>query len=115
MKSIPASVTVVFVLVAFIAGSLSASAQSPMKGEMPSAILFKNVKVFDGKSDTLSASTLVLIVGNKIEKIAVEIALPEKATVIDGGGRTLLPGLIDAHVHLFMIVKDGKIYRNTLK
>jgi imidazolonepropionase-like amidohydrolase len=70
---------------------------------MPSAILFKNVRVFDGKSEQLSASTSVLVVGNKIEKIGGDIALPEKATLIDGNGRTLMPGLIDMHWHATMI------------
>jgi len=71
--------------------------------KQPSATLFKNVKVFDGKSDKLTASTSVLVVGNKIEKIAGDIVAPEKATVIDGGGRTLMPGLIDAHWHAMLV------------
>src|SRR5215471_1161293 len=71
--------------------------------KQPSATLFKNVKVFDGKSDKLTASTSVLVVGNKIEKIGGDIAAPEKATVIDGGGRTLMPGLIDAHWHAMLV------------
>jgi imidazolonepropionase-like amidohydrolase len=69
----------------------------------PSATLFKNVKVFDGKSDKLTANTSVLVVGNKIEKVGGGIAAPEKATVIDGGGRTLMPGLIDAHWHAMLV------------
>jgi imidazolonepropionase-like amidohydrolase len=79
-------------------------AQPPAKvdAKQPNAILFKNVKVFDGKSDKLTASTSVLVVGNKIEKIGGDIAAPEKATVIDAGGRVLMPGLIDAHWHAFM-------------
>lgn len=68
------------------------------------AVLFKNVKVFDGKSDELSAATAVLVVGNKIAKIGGGVAAPEKALVIDGGGRTLMPGLIDAHWHAMMAV-----------
>lgn len=80
-------------------------AQPPAKidAKQPSAILFKNVKVFNGKSDKLSASTSVLVVGNKIEKIGEDIAPPEKATVIDAGGRTLMPGLIDAHWHSMLV------------
>ncbi|QDU28555.1 hypothetical protein ETAA8_36580 [Anatilimnocola aggregata] len=69
----------------------------------PSATLFKNVKVFDGKSNNLTASTSVLVVGNKIEKIGGNISAPEKATIIDGGGRTLMPGLIDAHWHAMLV------------
>src|SRR5262245_23986140 len=69
----------------------------------PSVTLFKNVKVFDGKSDKLTASTSVLVIGAKIEKISGDIAAPEKATVIDGEGRTLMPGLIDAHWHATLV------------
>jgi imidazolonepropionase-like amidohydrolase len=79
--------------------------QRPMKvnAKSPSAVLFKNVKVFDGKSDKLTASTSVLVVGNKIEKVGGDVAAPEKATIIDGGGRTLMPGLIDAHWHAMLV------------
>jgi len=79
-------------------------AQLPAKesANQSNAILFKNVKVFDGKSDKLSANVSVLIVGNKIEKIGGDLAAAEKTTVIDGGGRVLMPGLIDAHWHAFM-------------
>jgi imidazolonepropionase-like amidohydrolase len=71
--------------------------------KQPTAILFKNVKVFDGKSDKITQTTSVLIVGSKIEKIGRDIAAPEKATVIDSGGRTLMPGLIDMHWHAMMV------------
>jgi imidazolonepropionase-like amidohydrolase len=69
----------------------------------PSATLFMNVKVFDGKSDKLTASTSVLVVGNKIEKVGGDIPVPEKTTVIDADGRTLMPGLIDVHWHAMLV------------
>jgi imidazolonepropionase-like amidohydrolase len=68
-----------------------------------SSTVFKNVRVFDGKSDKLSASTSVLVMGTKIEKIGGDIAVPEGATVIDASGRTLMPGLIDAHWHAMLV------------
>jgi imidazolonepropionase-like amidohydrolase len=71
--------------------------------KQPSATLFKNAMVFDGKSDKLTGPTTVLVVGNKIETIGGDIAAPEKATVIDAGGRTLMPGLIDAHWHTMLV------------
>jgi imidazolonepropionase-like amidohydrolase len=79
--------------------------QSPatIEAQQPSATLFKNVRVFDGKSDKLSASTSVLVVGNKIEKIGRDIKAPNEATVIDAGGRTLMPGLIDNHWHTMLV------------
>jgi len=69
----------------------------------PNATLFKNAKVFDGKSDKVIASTSVLVVGNKIERIGDVSAAPETAAVIDAGGRTLMPGLIDAHWHAMLV------------
>ena len=71
--------------------------------KQPNSTLFENVKVFDGKSDKLTASTFVLVVGNKIEKIGGDIVAPKEATVIDAGGRTLMPGLIDAHWHAMLV------------
>jgi imidazolonepropionase-like amidohydrolase len=80
------------------------AAQPPAKGDAkePNAVLFKNVRVFDGKSEKLTANTSVLVVGNKIEKMGGDVAAPEKATVLDAGGRVLMPGLIDAHWHAAM-------------
>ena len=69
------------------------------------AVLFENVRIFDGKADSLSAPSHVLVRGNRIERISHEpIAVPEglALTRIDGEGRTLMPGLIDAHTHLAM-------------
>ena len=69
------------------------------------ATLFRNVRVFDGKRPTLSAPASVLISGNTIERISTSpIAIDKNGNVrvIDGGGRVLMPGLIDAHWHAFM-------------
>jgi len=67
--------------------------------------LFKNVRIFDGKSPRLSAPSHVLVRGNLIEKISPDpIPTDRRADtlIIEGGGRTLMPGLIDNHVHVFM-------------
>lgn len=67
------------------------------------ATLFQNVRIFDGKSAALSAPSDVLVRGNIIERIAgVSMAAEPGMTVVAGGGRTLMPGLIDAHVHMAM-------------
>ena len=65
-------------------------------------VLIQNVRVFDGVSDDLSATTSVLIENNKISSIASDASAGSNATVIDGGGRVLMPGLSDTHVHLGM-------------
>lgn len=65
-------------------------------------VLFRNVRVFDGKAANLSGPTSVLVSGNKIARIGGNIEAPG-AQVIDGQGKTLMPGLIDAHWHTTLI------------
>src|SRR6516162_4536794 len=68
--------------------------------------LFKNVRIFDGKAEKLTNPSNVMVRGNIIERVSsVSIQPPADVdvTVIDGGGRTLMPGLIDAHVHAMLI------------
>jgi imidazolonepropionase-like amidohydrolase len=67
--------------------------------EAPTQFLFTNVNVWDGTSGGLQKAD-VLIQGNLIAQVAPGIEAPSGATVIDGGGRTLMPGLIDMHSHL---------------
>jgi imidazolonepropionase-like amidohydrolase len=64
-------------------------------------ILFRDVRVFDGRSTALRGPTAVLVRGNRIAAIgASAVPTDPSATIIDGGGRTLMPGLIDAHTHI---------------
>lgn len=83
-------------LLALIFATGSASAQ-PAATET----LFRNVRVLDTQRGVLSPPTAVLVRGNKIA--AIGDAAGAGATVIDGGGRTLMPGLIDAHTHIMFI------------
>ncbi len=69
--------------------SLSASA----------ATLVRDVRVFDGQQ--MHAKRSVLIDNGKIVSADFHGTLPAGATVVDGAGRTLLPGLIDAHTHTY--------------
>jgi imidazolonepropionase-like amidohydrolase len=86
-----------------LAPALSAAPQAaPTRS---SGVLFENVRVFDGTSERLSAPSNVLVVGNVIQRVSVgPIQAPVDVDVqrIAGGGRTLMPGLIDAHVHMMM-------------
>ncbi|WP_194777486.1 metal-dependent hydrolase family protein [Pararhodonellum marinum] len=68
----------------------------------PSAsLIFENVNVFDGRTDRLIPNQYVLIEGNKITSISSTSLSPsDKTTVIQAAGKTLMPGLIDVHVHL---------------
>lgn len=68
-----------------------------------SRILFENVRIFDGVSGELSPASSVLVHGNVIEKVSRDKVPADGARVIDGGGRTLMPGLIDMHWHSMFV------------
>ena len=92
-------------LTLLLAGGSLAPAILRAQEVLPTPVLFENVRIFDGKGSTLSTSTNVLVRGNKIERIsAAPIPVDRRADtrIIDGGGRTLMPGLIDAHWHTMM-------------
>jgi imidazolonepropionase-like amidohydrolase len=65
-------------------------------------VLFTNINIFDGRSDQLTMGQNVLVEGNLIVQIGEGLKADAGATVIDGGGRMLMPGLMDAHVHLML-------------
>ena len=81
------------VLVTFGALLASAPAEQPER-----ALVFRDVDVFDGSR--LIRRTTVLVRDGMIRAIGADVAIPPSAQVIDGKGKTLLPGLFDAHIHL---------------
>ncbi len=82
-------------LLSLIVISAQASAQ-----EVANRILITNVDVFDGVNETLIENANVLVIDNLIAEVSTESLSASNVQVIDGGGRTLMPGLIDAHVHM---------------
>jgi imidazolonepropionase-like amidohydrolase len=63
-------------------------------------LLLQNARVFDGVSaDTLEGD--VLVADGAIAEVSESSIRADSATRIDVGGRTLMPGLIDAHVHVY--------------
>lgn len=66
-------------------------------------VLITNVNIFDGVNQRLHKNMDVLIEGNLIKRVSKEplmVMQTDNVNIIDGGGRTLMPGLIDGHVHL---------------
>ena len=65
----------------------------------PDVTLITNVNVFDGINEKLLKNVNVVITGNLITKVSEQPLAVAGGTVIDGGGRTMIPGLIDMHWH----------------
>ncbi len=63
-------------------------------------IVVKAARLIDGRGGPPLEPAMVRIAGERIVEVASTLAVPAGATVIDLGGATLLPGLIDLHTHL---------------
>lgn len=61
--------------------------------------LFKGVNVFNGHSPKLLVDHDVLVKNNKIVRVSQNIESNESMNIIHGEGKTLMPGMIDAHTH----------------
>src|SRR5262245_19430940 len=93
---------VVAVLLVAPGGALGQVTQQPQEN----TVLFENVRIFDGRSATLSALSNVLVLGHTIATISTGPITTDRSAatrIIDGGGRTLMPGLIDAHWHTMLV------------
>lgn len=67
-----------------------------------SQYLFKNFGVLDPRHDEVRSGHEILVEDQLIREIADRPIKASDAAVIDGGGRTLMPGLIDCHVHVVL-------------
>jgi imidazolonepropionase-like amidohydrolase len=79
-------------------GSAPARAAETPKQAQQTAVLAAHL--LDVRSGSLINGAVVLIEGDRIKAVGAGLAIPQEAKVIDLGGATLLPGLIDCHTHL---------------
>ena len=75
--------------------------------DAPNQVLFTNVNVFDGFGPELKMGMNVLVEDNYIKQVSAEAIDAPGATVIDGAGRTMTPGLIDMHQHVMLNPPEG--------
>jgi imidazolonepropionase-like amidohydrolase len=95
------NVNKLFLIVSLLFSTTAFTANS--NAETPRQILFKNVQIFNGTSDKLITGKDVLVEGNLIKSVGSGLAVAANVEVIDGGGRTLMPGLIENHAHLMLM------------
>ncbi|MGO1001569.1 CIA30 family protein [Lysobacter sp. CA196] len=80
------------------AGGAHASAATATKAALPAAsFAIRQVRVFDGERVLPSAT--VLVRDGLIAEVGADVSVPAGVPLVDGNGATLLPGLIDSHVH----------------
>jgi imidazolonepropionase-like amidohydrolase len=83
-----------------LALSITLGVGAAIAQETPAQTLFTNVHVFDGVNEKRIENANVLVEGNLIKTVSTKAIDAPQATVLDGGGRTLMPGLHDMHTHI---------------
>lgn len=68
----------------------------------PSPILFRNFRLLDPRFDESRPGYEVLVEGRHFKEVSDRSISCKAARIVDCGGRTLLPGLIDCHVHVYL-------------
>ncbi len=77
----------------------SVEVDSSVAGDATPSFAIRNVRVFDGAEARDGQS--VVVRDGRIAAVGTEIAIPDDLLVVDGAGKTLLPGMIDAHTHSY--------------
>lgn len=88
-------------ILAFVPG-LVCRAQTQSQPAAPHSIVLHAARLLEVKTGRLVKPGEVLVQGERIVEVGSAVKRPADAEVIDLGDRTLMPGLIDAHVHLFL-------------
>ena len=64
-------------------------------------LLFRNARIFDGTNTECAEGMYLRVSDGLIQEVSPKAIADKDARVIDVGGRTLMPGLIDAHMHAY--------------
>lgn len=66
------------------------------------SFLFSNARLLDPRKDALIDGVNVLVEGDTVKEVSDRPITTSSATAIDLRGKTLMPGLIDAHIHILL-------------
>jgi imidazolonepropionase-like amidohydrolase len=90
------------ILILLLSLRIAASAAGQSQAVAPRTTVLHASRLLDVKSGRIISPGEVLVQGERIVEVGTTVKHPAGAQVVDLGDRTLLPGLIDAHIHLFL-------------
>src|SRR5436853_7514925 len=77
-------------------------------------VVIRAARMFDSRTGQLVANPVIMVRGERIAEVAAGLPVPAGATVIDLGSATVLPGMIDGHVHLNLNQPDSPSKRTLI-
>jgi imidazolonepropionase-like amidohydrolase len=97
-----------YLIVLLFAFAVCATGQEPSKPTAQQVTVIRAGTLIDGKADKARHDQVIVIRGNRIENIAdaSSAKIPDGANVIDLSQKTVMPGLIDSHTHIFLQGED---------
>jgi imidazolonepropionase-like amidohydrolase len=88
-------------LIALLLSTLFALSLQPVaRSQAPKLMAVRAGRMIDVRSGTVINNAVIVIEGGRVKQAGANVAIPSGAEVIDLGGMTILPGLIDSHTHL---------------
>lgn len=106
------SVKPLLILLILGMGLAQAATPSPVGSTTTEVLVLQGGTVFDSRRGLMVADQSIIIRGDRIEKVGAQQSsenLPPDATVVDARGKFIIPGLIDAHVHLVHQLNDAHL------
>jgi len=91
-----------FVLTLSSCGPVAAQSTQPRPAPSAHVIVLHAARLLDVESGHITTPGEILVSGDAIAEVGAKVTHPAGAEVIGLGDATLLPGLIDAHIHLFL-------------
>jgi imidazolonepropionase-like amidohydrolase len=97
-NAVPTALAVIAALGASAVGLPAHAAEA----QAPRQVVLRCGRLIDGKSQGTAENALVLVEGDRIKQVGPGLTVPAGAQVVDLGGFTCLPGLIDNHTHILL-------------
>jgi imidazolonepropionase-like amidohydrolase len=101
MRTLVAAILALCVAVVVHAQGGIASAPAKYLVSPTQVVAIRAGRLFDSRTGSMSSSQIILVRGDRIADVGPSVAIPPDTRVIDLGSATVLPGMIDGHVHVY--------------